>query len=506
MMASLDQLLGRITMYRLVLYFLIFLLVIASFFGQIGLMPYSPLSILISVIFLIVISVAANHLFSHVFEAPVNVESAYITALILALIIAPIKNSHDLAFLGWAGLLSMATKYIFAIDKKHLFNPAAIAVVLTSLFANQSAVWWVGTLPLSPFVLVGGYLIVHKIRRQDLVFSFFIVALLATTVLGVASGQKISQLIFRFVIDLPLLFFAFVMLTEPLTTPPTKKLRLLYGALVGFLFVPQLHFKSIYLTPEIVLIIGNIFVYLVSPKIKLILKLKERIRLSPDIYEFVFSVDKMFKFLPGQYLEWTLAHDKSDVRGNRRYFTIASSPTEVDLRMGVKFYPHSSSFKTSMLAMDQNSTIVASQLSGDFVLPKDRNIKCVFIAGGIGVTPFRSMIKYLIDTNDRRSITLFYANKTVDEIVYRDIFDAAESQLGIKTLYLLSDLEHIPQNWSGIAGRLDSAIISREVPDYLHTRFYLSGPHGMVEAYQEVLASMGVKHREVITDYFPGLT
>ena len=82
------------------------------------------------------------------------------------------------------------------------------------------------------------------------------------------------------------------------------------------------------MTPEIALVLGNIFSYIVSPKIKAMLTLVGRVKQTPNTYDFIFESDKKFSFLPGQYLEWTLGHDNTDDRGNRRYFTIASSPTE----------------------------------------------------------------------------------------------------------------------------------------------------------------------------------
>ncbi|HQT83050.1 MAG TPA: FAD-dependent oxidoreductase, partial [Candidatus Paceibacterota bacterium] len=132
-----------------------------------------------------------------------------------------------------------------------------------------------------------------------------------------------------------------------------------------------------------------------------------------------------FTFRPGQYLEWTLGHRFSDNRGNRRFFTIASAPTEADgmVRLGAKFYEPKSSFKRALGAMKLNDAISVSHLAGDFVLPKDKKKKLVFIAGGIGVTPFRSQVQHLMNTNDKRSVTLFYSNKTASEIAYKYIFD-----------------------------------------------------------------------------------
>ena len=82
----------------------------------------------------------------------------------------------------------------------------------------------------------------------------------------------------------------------------------------------------------------------------------------------MFETNQKMDFTPGQYLEWTLEHPDEDSRGIRRYFTIASSPTEDTFRIGIKFYPHPSTFKQALLGMKEGSSMVASGLSGDFVL------------------------------------------------------------------------------------------------------------------------------------------
>lgn len=499
-MSFIDKFLNNITMYRLILYYLLALLVVSAVFGFFGILPYSPFSIIFSTFFILIISLAASYIFATVFKSHTNIESAYVTALILALIITPTTNA---AFLGWAAILAMASKYILAIGKKHIFNPAALTVAITALAINQSASWWIGTLPMLPFVLVGGLLLAKKIKKHDMVISFLLTAVLTILVFGFFKGTNLFTLAQKSIVDSPMLFFAFVMLTEPLTTPPTNTLQVFYGALVGLLFAPQIHFGSIYSTPELALIIGNIFSYLVSPKTKLILKLKEKIQIAPDIYDFVFSVNKKLNFTPGQYMEWTLGHNHSDSRGNRRYFTLASSPTEDNLRIGVKFYDNSSSFKKSMLNMDNEREIVASQIAGDFTLQKDKNQKLVFIAGGIGITPFRSIIKYLIDKNESRDIVLFYTNKNETEIVYEDLFNQAKD-LGIKTVYVLTDKENIPNGWMGKVGRINEEMIEEEVSDFKERIFYLSGPHFMVTGFEEVLKNMGVNKNQIKTDFFPG--
>lgn len=396
----------------------------------------------------------------------------------------------------------MASKYILALHKKHIFNPAAIAVVITAFTINGSASWWVGNTALFPFLLLG-FLIVKKIRRFGMVSCFILVSFLINAFLIVSAGQDLILFSKNFFLDSPLLFFSIIMLTEPLTSPTTKTLQITYGGIIGILYSLPFNFGSFYMTPEIALVLGNIFSYLVNSKEKLFLKVDDTKKIGKDIYEFNFPLRKNLNFIPGQYMEWTLSHRNTDSRGNRRYFTIASSPTEDSLKIGVKIYPDGSSFKKSLLEKEDKKAIVAAQLGGSFILPKDKNKKLVFIAGGIGVTPFRSIVKYLVDKGEKRDITIFYSNRNVEEIVYKDIFDEAE-KLNIKTFYNLTDLQNIPENWQGEKGRITGDLIKENVKDHKERIFYISGPQEMVDGFKKIIKELGVKNYNIKTDYFPG--
>lgn len=507
MLNFIDNFLNRITMYRIVLYVLIFFFGSSLLLSFLKFLPYTPVDLFTSMIIILFISWISDHIFSYVYKAPTNVESIYITALILFFIITPAQGGVYREFLPlafWASVWAVASKYIFAIGKKHIWNPAAIALVLTAFFINQSASWWIGTANMLPFVLVGGLLVVRKIRRFDLVFSFFVSALITISVITFLKGSDIPSSLIRTLKDSAFFFFAFIMLTEPQTAPHTKMLRIIYGILVGFLFTPQLHIGSIYSTPELALVVGNVFSYLVSPKEKLILKLKKINKIATDTYDFIFTNKQKFYFRPGEYMEWTLKHRSPDTRGNRRYFTIASSPTERDLHLGVKFYPEPSSFKNHLLAMPLGEEIIAGGRAGNFFLPRNREKSLVFIAGGIGITPFRSMIQYLLDRKEKRLITLLYSNKTVDDIAYRDVFDRAQFELGIKTIYNITSENEKNLGKSMRIGPINAESIEKEIPDFLNKIFYISGPHGMVNAFEATLKSMGVHSRNIKIDFFPG--
>jgi ferredoxin-NADP reductase len=296
----------------------------------------------------------------------------------------------------------------------------------------------------------------------------------------------------------------FVMLTEPLTTPPTEKLQIIYGAIVGLLFVPGVHIGSFYSTPELALLLGNIFAYVVSPKEKLIMQVEEKIQLTKDTFDFVFKPEKRFSFAPGQYMEWTLPHEHPDNRGNRRYFTLASSPTEMDLRIGVKFYLPASSFKRALANLPSDQEISAAQRAGDFTLPANKKQKLVLIAGGIGVTPYRSMLKYLIDTKEKRDVVVVYSNREKEEIVYQDVLGEAEKKLGVRIVYTLTDEKKIPDNWQGGRGRINEDMITKNIPDYRDRLFYISGPFALVSSTEKMLLGMGLAKDQIKTDFFPG--
>lgn len=503
MLGAIDTFLNKITMYRLLAYYLGTLLLLGFVYALLGWLPFNPFDLVASSLFLIAACWIINYIFARVWRVPVNAESALITALILALIISPAPAAASWIFLLGASLAAMASKYILAIKGKHIFNPAAIAVVVTAFAMNQTASWWVGgNLILMPFVIAGGLLVARKIHRFDLVLTFFLVNIIASIFVPYTSLADTWHALTLTILHSSVFFLAFAMLTEPLTTPPRRFGRIVYAAIVGILCAPWAHVGNIYFTPELALVVGNLASYLLSPSYKRILRIQDIRQIAADTYEFIFA-GPVPAFSPGQYAEWTLHADRSDDRGNRRYFTIASSPTEKEMRIGVKFYARPSSYKRLMADFARGSEVMVGSIAGDFVMPRNTKKKLVFIAGGIGITPFRSMIKYVLDKKESRDIVLLYSNKTEAEIAYRELFDeAVRAGIGLRVVYTLSG--EVSAQWSGERGMINSAMIARVVPDYRERIFYISGPQGMVQSFKHMLHGMGVPLRRILVDYFPG--
>lgn len=497
-----DDWLNHLTMYRLLLYGLALLIAIAVVFSFAGTLSLSAPGLLLSAAILVTVCFVSNAVLARLFGAPSNSESTLITALILVCIMPPVTSTTYGLGVAAAGLVAIVSKYVVAWRHKHLFNPAAFGAAAVGFFGLVFANWWIGNPTMLPFTLVFGALILRKIHRFHLFAVFTAAALLTAVMVGLLTGQNLEVAIKGMILSGPLIFMGTVMLTEPATMPPTRYYRYLFGIIVGVLLSSQLHItEHLYTNPERALLAGNFFAFLVAYRARLTLKLKEKIQISPMVYDYVFTPNYPLKFLPGQYMEWTLPLKRSDGRGNRRSFTLASSPTESDVHLGVKFYEPSSRFKRHLGEMKPGDTITAGMLAGDFVLPYDPAKKLVWIAGGIGITPFRSHAKYLIDKGQQRDIRLFYVVSDPAEIAYKNVWQEART-VGVNTTPVLSN-GTTPAGWQGLTGRLTVEHITA-LPDWQQRMYFISGPNAMVEAYKTMLRKAGIARRQIVTDYFSG--
>ncbi len=483
MLSILNEFLNRTTMYKVLAYGLLLLVLQGIILTIFKFLPFDLVWISLSLIVITLSCYVSNGLIARLFNIPTNIESALITGLILFLIIQPASRPSDLLAIFLIGLLAMAAKYIFMWNRLHIFNPAAIAALLGGFLFNYYATWWVGNTLMLPLVFIVGVLIVKKIRRFTMIGIF----LLTASIIILISDFSFLKILTAW----PIIFFATVMLTEPLTMPGTKKIQLLYATFIGIIFGLRFNLGWIISTPELALVLGNILFFVIKPRSKFVLVLKEKIQLAPDIYEFVFKSNRKINHIPGQYIEWTIPHKKADSRGKRRFFTIASSPTEDEIKLGVRVNKESSSFKNALLQMQSGSNTFAAHVAGDFIL--DESSPSVFIAGGIGVTPFRSIIKYLSDTNKQQKVDLFYFVRKPEDFVYKDIFDLASQKIGIHVHYIVSD-----------SNTNIEKLIKDHVKDYSRAKYYISGPSAMVDSYKKILKLMKIDRNKIVTDYFPG--
>ncbi len=209
------------------------------------------------------------------------------------------------------------------------------------------------------------------------------------------------------------------------------------------------------------------------------------------VYTFWFHPEKPVRYSAGQFTELYLPHD-ADKRGERRWFTLSSSPTESLLAISTKqTAERGSTFKQKLFALQPGDTVTLAEPMGDFVLPKDAGIPLLFVAAGIGITPMRSMIKYLLDTNQQRTIQLIYAAHKPDAFAFQQ--ELAH--------YNLSIIQVVTSQ----TGQLTATrILALAQPFDPRTLIYLSGPEHMVEVFTKDLLRSGVPQYRIVTDYFHG--
>lgn len=503
-----DNFVNKITMYKFLLWGLCILAGISWLFSAVGVLPYGAIRPLVGAAVLLIVCYGVNLLLAKFYKVKaVSGESAAITAMLLFFIFQPPKDAKEAVILGVASVIAMASKYVLVKNERHFLNPAAVGAVVVSVTGLLSTRWWVGSDSMFIFVAILGVLLVRKTHRWPMVAAYGTVAFTLAVLRSSATlGSAIQTSLFSF----PIIFFGAFMLTEPVTTPPRRYQQVAYGAFVGLLFSSGLSIGSYSMTPEISLIIGNLAVFALARRIRQPLKLVEIRDIGNTIKEYVFKPVVPLKFKAGQYLEITLPVSavkgrKTDARGNRRSFSIASSPTEDHILLGVKHATPSSTFKLELANLKKGEVIAGNNVAGDFILPIDDRAKLVFIAGGIGITPFRSMLKYLVDSKHNRSITLFYAVSDAKQIVYKDILNEAK-EFGLKIVYVLTPMEghEVPKSWTGEVGFIDQAMIEKHVLDYKKRQFYVSGPDAMVQANKKLLRSIGITRDQIKTDYFSG--
>ena len=211
-----------------------------------------------------------------------------------------------------------------------------------------------------------------------------------------------------------------------------------------------------------------------------------------DIKTFVFEPETPISWKAGQYLIYSLPHKNEDLRGKMRFFTISSSPFEKKPSITTRISKNKiSSFKKALDNLKIGDMIFAKGPDGDFVVDDAKN-KHIFIAGGIGITPFISIIKQLNNDSSPINVTLLYANKNQD-IPFRDELEKiVKAHPEFKIRYFIS-----PE-------RIDDNSLKNLIKNFKKPIFYVSGPDPMVEQTEKLLLELGVKKANIKSDYFSG--
>ena len=498
----LDRVTGKVTMYRLVLLCLLALAVEAILLSLTGAVAYSPLAIIVSGVVVVAVTWLSNRLLALLFRVQPHSESALITGMILFFIFLPLLDGMQLLGIALAGVLASASKYLLAIRGRHIFNPAAAGAFIESVIlpANGPG-WWIANPWLLPLVILAALLILFRTRHLTLGVIFVVVSAIALTLSLTANGLTFTTALTTAFVSFPIVYFGGFMLSEPLSLPPRRWQQIAVAVIVAILFAFPLHIGVFYGGYPLALMIGNLLAFLVGQRRSIRLEYLGRSQLSPTSWEFSFKPRRPVSFDAGQFMELTVPHRAADIRGLRRTFSIASAPSNPDVvSFGLRTAERSSSFKSTLLALKPGHTVMATAIGGDFVLPRDPATPLLFVAGGIGITPFVSQLSQLASTGEKRDIVLVYSSTSATDIAYLERVDFDGTRILLVAPERPTDL---PDNWHYLgAGPVTADLLLAAVPDARSRHAYVSGPPALVHDLKPALRRAGI--RRVKTDYFSG--
>ncbi|HSX09323.1 MAG TPA: FAD-dependent oxidoreductase [Candidatus Saccharimonadales bacterium] len=234
------------------------------------------------------------------------------------------------------------------------------------------------------------------------------------------------------------------------------------------------------------------------------IKLTKKILVAKDTYSFYFKRPKEFNFISGQYNRWTLPINATDGRGSSRFFTISSPPSEKEsLVVTTKIIQ--SDFKNALLNLEVGQEIKIFGPMGQFIIDETHQTDHVFIAGGIGITPFYSMLMDASTKKSNKKLTLLASFSTTDEIIFLNELEKASTLYDqINVVYTITQPQKSQTPWDGQTGRISEELIKKYVNDIPTSIFYIVGPPSMVEEIQTLLKKMNVPNKNIKTEQFTG--
>lgn len=230
-------------------------------------------------------------------------------------------------------------------------------------------------------------------------------------------------------------------------------------------------------------------------------KLKSKEEITKGTLKVVFEVKEPFTFKSGQYCFITLAKlNYPDDRGPKRHFSIVNSPNEKGI---ITFVTREtdSGFKKTLQELPIGSEVQLGPVAGVFTLPEDHTKPLAFIAGGIGITPFISILRYIKEENLPYKITLVYSNRDQFSTAYLE--ELQNYQLPTNNYKLILTMTEDP-NWNGEKRQIDSAFIKEYFPHVNDQYYMVVGPPGMVEAVEKALLTAGVVPENIKKENFTG--
>jgi ferredoxin-NADP reductase len=233
-------------------------------------------------------------------------------------------------------------------------------------------------------------------------------------------------------------------------------------------------------------------------------KLMKREFVAEGTMAFHFEKPKEFQFTPGQYVDVTLLNPpETDAEGNIRSFSIASAPFEDHITLVTRM--RDTAFKRVLKSAPLGVEAKLEGPMGSFTLHKNASKAAVFLAGGIGITPFFSILRGAAHEKLPQRLYLFYSNRRPEDAAFlRELRQLEEVNQHFRFVPTMTEMAKSHQDWKGQTGFIDRQMVTRFLPELHGPIYYIAGPPAMVAAMRQMLVTAGVDEDDVRTEEFAG--
>jgi ferredoxin-NADP reductase len=233
-------------------------------------------------------------------------------------------------------------------------------------------------------------------------------------------------------------------------------------------------------------------------------RLLNRVEVAEGTIAFHFEKPTGFDFKPGQSADLTLPNPpETDAEGNVRTFSIASAPFEDQLMFATRM--RDTAFKRSRKKMPRGTVVKMDSAMGSFTLHKNSAKPAVFLAGGIGVTPFSSIVRQADHDRALHKLYLFYSNRRPEDAPFVEVLQNLEkTNPQFRFIATMTEMRRSKKTWNGETGRIDQEMLSKYLNELRGPIYYVAGPPALVSEMRKMLVASGVDEDDIRSDEFSG--
>ena len=233
-------------------------------------------------------------------------------------------------------------------------------------------------------------------------------------------------------------------------------------------------------------------------------RLKYKREIADETMAFHFEKPEGFAYKAGQYADCTLINPaETDAEGDTRAFSLASAPYEDELMLATRM--RDTAFKRILKTMEPGTELTLDAPRGSFTLHNNVNIPAVFLTGGIGVTPVRSIVLQAVHDKVPHRILVFYSNRRLEDAAFLDeLMESHDTNPNYTFVGTMTQIKESSRKWHGETGFISKAMLLKSIDDLTLPIYYIDGPPAMVNAMQEILSEAGVDDDNIRTEEFWG--